>query len=251
MPSPPRNPGLARNALANSVSFAFHSLVGFFLSPFVVRHLGDTAWRRTLLAVLVGYLGLVDVRPEKTAVFSGSQSRGVRARGPVAGCAGPRETGALKPIDNTIGTDGKRVSRAATCVNAGPPSKDLSPGGRAHIHRAKAAWRVAVWLTRRSTPAGRERRHGDEDTASNWRSPVTAGGGRGGFTSGKRDHRERWRPRRVKWIYFPAQGWGKRPTGGRTAARRDRRPVVPFRVGRRPRRYSLSSGAPGTARGCR
>jgi hypothetical protein len=28
-----------------------------------------------------------------------------------------------------------------------------------------------IWLTRRRTPAGWERRHGDKDTSSNWRSP--------------------------------------------------------------------------------
>ena len=37
--------------------------------------------------------------------------------------------------------------------------------------KAKAAWPAAPWLTRRVTPAGWERRHGDKDTLSNWRSP--------------------------------------------------------------------------------
>ena len=36
---------------------------------------------------------------------------------------------------------------------------------------AKAAWVVAAWLTRRSTPAGWERQHGDKDTRSNGRNP--------------------------------------------------------------------------------
>ena len=68
--------------------------------------------------------------------------------------------------------NGWRAShRAATCVNAGPPPKNLSFGGRAHNHRAKAAWGVAVWLTRRLTPTGRERRHDDEGTTRNWRNP--------------------------------------------------------------------------------
>jgi len=37
--------------------------------------------------------------------------------------------------------------------------------------QAQATWVVAVWLTRRSTPAGWERQHGDKDTRSNWRNP--------------------------------------------------------------------------------
>ena len=37
--------------------------------------------------------------------------------------------------------------------------------------KAKAVWAVADWLTRRTTPAGWERQHGDKDTLSNWRDP--------------------------------------------------------------------------------
>ena len=56
-----RAPGLARNAIANWILFAFIAIVSFFLSPFVVRHLGATrygVW--SLLAGLVGYIGLLD-----------------------------------------------------------------------------------------------------------------------------------------------------------------------------------------------
>lgn len=51
----------ARNAIANWIAFVFVAGVSFFLSPFVVHHLGDTAYGVwTLLAALVGYLGLLD-----------------------------------------------------------------------------------------------------------------------------------------------------------------------------------------------
>lgn len=53
---------LVRNAAANWILFLFTALVGFFLSPFVVRHLGATnygVW--TLLAGMIGYLGLLDL----------------------------------------------------------------------------------------------------------------------------------------------------------------------------------------------
>jgi len=52
----------ARNAVANWIAFLFTAIVGFFLSPFVVEHLGATrygVW--SLLAGLVGYLGLLDL----------------------------------------------------------------------------------------------------------------------------------------------------------------------------------------------
>jgi O-antigen/teichoic acid export membrane protein len=51
----------ARNAAANWLAFAFVATISFFLSPFVVHHLGDTGYGVwTLLAALVGYLGLLD-----------------------------------------------------------------------------------------------------------------------------------------------------------------------------------------------
>ena len=53
---------LVRNVLTNWGAFAFAAVVGFVLSPFVVRTLGDTgygAW--VLLNSLVGYLGLLEL----------------------------------------------------------------------------------------------------------------------------------------------------------------------------------------------
>ena len=51
----------ARNAASNWLALAFVAGVSFFLSPFVVHHLGDTAYGVwTLLTALVGYLGLLD-----------------------------------------------------------------------------------------------------------------------------------------------------------------------------------------------
>jgi O-antigen/teichoic acid export membrane protein len=50
-----------RNAAANWMAFLFVAVVTFFLSPFIVHHLGDTAYGVwALLAALVGYLGLLD-----------------------------------------------------------------------------------------------------------------------------------------------------------------------------------------------
>jgi len=56
-----RPSGIARNVAANWLAFLFVAGVSFFLSPFVVHHLGNTAYGVwTLLAALVGYLGLLD-----------------------------------------------------------------------------------------------------------------------------------------------------------------------------------------------
>jgi len=55
-------PRMARNVFANWTSFLFTAVVAFFLSPFVVRSLGNTeygAW--VLLSSLVGYMGLLDL----------------------------------------------------------------------------------------------------------------------------------------------------------------------------------------------
>jgi O-antigen/teichoic acid export membrane protein len=52
----------ARNAVANWIAFLFAAAVGFFLSPYVVEYLGPTrygVW--SLIAGLVGYLGLLDL----------------------------------------------------------------------------------------------------------------------------------------------------------------------------------------------
>lgn len=56
-----RPSGIARNAIANWLAFLFVAGVSFFLSPFIVRHLGNTAYGVwSLLVSLVGYLGLLD-----------------------------------------------------------------------------------------------------------------------------------------------------------------------------------------------
>lgn len=57
-----RPPRFARNAVANGIAYLFTAVVGFMLSPYVVSHLGATrygVW--TLIAGLVGYLGLLDL----------------------------------------------------------------------------------------------------------------------------------------------------------------------------------------------
>jgi len=59
--NPSRPSGIARNAVANWTALVFVSAVAFFLSPFVVHHLGDTAYGVwSLLVSVVGYLGLLD-----------------------------------------------------------------------------------------------------------------------------------------------------------------------------------------------
>jgi O-antigen/teichoic acid export membrane protein len=58
---PNRPSGIARNAAANWLAFLFVAGVSFFLSPFVVHHLGNTAYGVwSLLVSVVGYLGLLD-----------------------------------------------------------------------------------------------------------------------------------------------------------------------------------------------
>ena len=57
--TPPRS---IRNVLVNWGSFAFAVAVNFFLSPFVVHQLGNTAYGTwVLLGSLVGYMGLLDL----------------------------------------------------------------------------------------------------------------------------------------------------------------------------------------------
>src|SRR5438105_4425086 len=51
-----------RNVLANWGAFVFSAAVGFFLSPYVVHHLGNTQYGIwVLLGSLVGYLGFLDL----------------------------------------------------------------------------------------------------------------------------------------------------------------------------------------------
>jgi len=52
----------ARNAAANWITFLFSAVVSFFLSPFIVQHLGATGYGVwSLLVGLIGYLGLLDL----------------------------------------------------------------------------------------------------------------------------------------------------------------------------------------------
>ena len=71
-------PNILRNAIANWLSFGFAALVGFFLAPFVVHRLGDSAYGVwVLLGSFVGYLGLLDfgVRGAVTRFVADSHSR--------------------------------------------------------------------------------------------------------------------------------------------------------------------------------
>lgn len=53
---------IGRNVLSNWAAFVFSSIVIFFLSPFVVRHLGNSAYGIwVLIASLTGYMGLMDL----------------------------------------------------------------------------------------------------------------------------------------------------------------------------------------------
>jgi O-antigen/teichoic acid export membrane protein len=62
MSKPTRAPGLALNAVANWILFAFTAVVSFFLSPFIVGKLGATGYGAWALAAgLVAYLALLDL----------------------------------------------------------------------------------------------------------------------------------------------------------------------------------------------
>jgi O-antigen/teichoic acid export membrane protein len=55
-------PSIVRSVLSNWAGFIISTLIGFFLSPFVVRHLGDSGYGIwVLLGSLTGYLGLLDL----------------------------------------------------------------------------------------------------------------------------------------------------------------------------------------------
>jgi O-antigen/teichoic acid export membrane protein len=57
-----RQPSLGRNVISNWAALAFGILVSFFLSPFVVRHLGSTGYGVWVLIVsLTSYLQFVDL----------------------------------------------------------------------------------------------------------------------------------------------------------------------------------------------
>jgi O-antigen/teichoic acid export membrane protein len=58
---PKRPTGIARNVAANWLAFLFVAGVSFFLSPIIVRNLGNSAYGVwSLLVSVVGYLGLLD-----------------------------------------------------------------------------------------------------------------------------------------------------------------------------------------------
>jgi len=53
---------VARNVLSNWINYFLSGVISFFLSPFIVRHLGDTAYGVWVLLVsLTGYLGFLDL----------------------------------------------------------------------------------------------------------------------------------------------------------------------------------------------
>lgn len=61
MTKPKRPTGIARNLAANWLAFLFVAGVSFFLSPIIVRSLGNSAYGVwSLLVSVVGYLGLLD-----------------------------------------------------------------------------------------------------------------------------------------------------------------------------------------------
>jgi len=62
MSHPPRPVSRVRNVMTNWGAYIFSVVVNFFLSPFVVHSLGDSAYGIwILLGSLVGYLGLLDL----------------------------------------------------------------------------------------------------------------------------------------------------------------------------------------------
>ena len=110
------------------------------------------------------------VCPGKAGVFSRRQTYQGKSQSPVARSAGGRETNLLKPLDSLIRGMGASLQAVAQ-ANAQVAPKVRAPEAEPATVKAKAAWAVAAWLTRRTTPAGWERQHGDKDTLSNWRDP--------------------------------------------------------------------------------
>src|SRR6267143_3724325 len=57
-----RIPVVARNVLSNWINYFLSGVISFFLSPFIVRHLGNSAYGVWVLLVsLTGYLGFLDL----------------------------------------------------------------------------------------------------------------------------------------------------------------------------------------------
>ena len=103
-------------------------------------------------------------------MFSRRETYQGKSQSPVARRAGGRETNLLKPLDSLIRGMGASLQAVAQ-ANAQVAPKVIAPEAEPATVKAKAAWAVADWLTRRTTPAGWERQHGDKDTLSNWRDP--------------------------------------------------------------------------------
>jgi O-antigen/teichoic acid export membrane protein len=60
--TPKREPRVIRNVISNWGAYALAMAVNFFMSPYVVRHLGNTGYGVwTLIISLTGYLGLLDL----------------------------------------------------------------------------------------------------------------------------------------------------------------------------------------------
>jgi O-antigen/teichoic acid export membrane protein len=58
----PQSPGHARNIVSNWATYLISGAISFFLSPFIVRHLGNSAYGVWVLLVsLTGYLGFLDL----------------------------------------------------------------------------------------------------------------------------------------------------------------------------------------------
>ena len=110
------------------------------------------------------------VCPAKAGVFSRRKAYQGKSQSPVARSAGGRETNLLKPLDSLICGMGASLQAVAQ-ANAEVAPKVIAPEAEPATVKVKAAWAVADWLTRRTTPAGWERQHGDKDTLSNWRDP--------------------------------------------------------------------------------
>lgn len=61
-PRSTHSPGHARNILSNWATYLISGAISFFLSPFIVRHLGNSAYGVWVLLVsLTGYLGFLDL----------------------------------------------------------------------------------------------------------------------------------------------------------------------------------------------
>src|SRR5712692_3971909 len=55
-------PGIVRNVFSNWGSYVIAMAINFFLSPYLVHHLGNTGYGVwTLILSLTGYLGLLDL----------------------------------------------------------------------------------------------------------------------------------------------------------------------------------------------